>query len=68
MLHGLFADYRHRGEWFKIEGEVLEFIEALKSPHPQETGAVVAGRGDAYKEWMKYNELKDVSSNSVEVV
>lgn len=30
-LHSKFAEYRHRGEWFRFEGPVAEFVSGLEN-------------------------------------
>ena len=34
MLHEHFAHLRHRGEWFRRDGELLALIEKLKANNP----------------------------------
>jgi hypothetical protein len=34
-LHRMFSDYRHRGEWFRLEGEMAVFINAIRKATPE---------------------------------
>lgn len=34
-LHKIFSDYRHRREWFRIEGELQNFLSAIQGAKPE---------------------------------
>jgi hypothetical protein len=60
-LHRLFGGYRHRGEWFRMEGEMALFMNAIGKAipeyRPRSRQQFDAWRGDQFDKFSPLTEL-----------
>jgi len=54
LLHDLFKSYHHRGEWFRVEGDLAEFLNGIRDKEFSNRREIkrlekkrIAGRNDA---------------------
>jgi hypothetical protein len=59
-LHSLFVPWRVRGEWYRLEGPVLAFVEMLPLPKPRiaaRTARAIEPGASALRIWRAQNDV-----------